>query len=92
MPVDDGGERAVGRAALSDFLTVELTMASERLRAMLEDAPEAPRSVMDKFRIACALHRTGVELMRQNLRRSHPQASAEEISELLVAWLLRGHP
>ena len=27
--------------------------------------------------------------MRQNLRRGHPQASEDEISNLLVAWLWR---
>jgi hypothetical protein len=29
----------------------------------------------------------GVEVMRQNLRRQHPDASHQEISERLSAWL-----
>ena len=33
------------------------------------------------------LNEAGVELMRQNLRRRHPNASEAEIRRRLVAWL-----
>ncbi len=34
------------------------------------------------------LFQTAVDLMRQNLRRRHPEASPEEIAERLRAWML----
>jgi len=34
------------------------------------------------------LFETGLDLMRQNLRRSHPEAGDEEIERLLHDWLL----
>jgi hypothetical protein len=37
--------------------------------------------------MALDLHDTGVDLMRQNLRRRHPGASGQEIERLLLAWL-----
>ena len=40
-----------------------------------------------KLRAALELHEVGVALMRQNLRRRHPEASAEQIERLLDAWL-----
>ncbi len=46
-------------------------------------------SPVEKLLWALDLHETGVALMRQNLRREHPQASEEEIEKLLVAWLHR---
>lgn len=33
------------------------------------------------------MHEDGVALMRQNLRRRHPEATPEEVEELLAAWL-----
>lgn len=41
----------------------------------------------DKLQAAFELHEAGVALMRQNLRRRHPDASQERIEELLTAWL-----
>ncbi|MEM8960226.1 MAG: nucleotidyl transferase AbiEii/AbiGii toxin family protein [Acidobacteriota bacterium] len=41
----------------------------------------------EKLRIAFDLHRAGVRLMRQNLRRRHPHDSETEIDERLRAWL-----
>jgi len=40
-----------------------------------------------RLRTALELFRDGEALMRQNLRRRHPDASAEEIERALVAWV-----
>lgn len=45
-------------------------------------------SVADAFRATLDLFDTGLDLMRQNLRRRHPQADDEEIERLLREWLL----
>jgi hypothetical protein len=47
-----------------------------------------PSSVADAFRTTLDLFATGLDLMRQNLRRSHPGAGEEEIERLLHEWLL----
>jgi hypothetical protein len=41
----------------------------------------------ERFRIAMDLFETGVDLMRQNLRREHPDESEAQIEERLRAWL-----
>ncbi len=41
----------------------------------------------ERLRIALDLHDTGVEMMRQNLRRRYPDADEQEIERLLLAWL-----
>jgi len=41
----------------------------------------------ERLRMALDLHGTGVEMMRQNPRRRHPEASDPEIDRLLLAWL-----
>lgn len=40
-----------------------------------------------RLRLAIELFEDGVELMRQNVRRRHPDADDEEIERRLVAWL-----
>ena len=45
------------------------------------------RSVTDAFRTTLDLFETGVNLMRQNLRRKHPDAGDVEIERLLGEWL-----
>jgi hypothetical protein len=45
-------------------------------------------SVAEAFRATLDLFETGVDLMRQNLRRRHPGSSDEDIERLLRAWLL----
>src|SRR3954454_2411208 len=40
-----------------------------------------------KLQVAFALHRDGVDLMRQNLRRRHPDESDEEVDARLRLWL-----
>lgn len=44
-------------------------------------------SPAEKMRAALELHDEGVELMRQNLRRRHRDASDDEIDDLLTDWL-----
>lgn len=43
--------------------------------------------LVERLREALRMHDEGVALMRQNLRRSHPDAGDERIEELLIAWL-----
>ena len=50
--------------------------------------PSTPPSVADAFRTTLDLFETGLDLMRQNLRRSHPETGDEEIELLLHEWLL----
>ena len=46
------------------------------------DSPEARR-----FAQAVQMADEGIELMRQNLRRRHPDETAPQIDERLEAWL-----
>ncbi len=50
--------------------------------------PSTPSSLADVFRTTLDLFETGLDLMRQNLRRSHPGARDEEIERLLHEWLV----
>jgi hypothetical protein len=50
--------------------------------------PSTPSSPADAFRTTLELFETGLDLMRQNLRRNHPEAGDQEIERLLHAWLL----
>jgi hypothetical protein len=50
--------------------------------------PSTSSSPADAFRTALDLFETGVDIMRQNLRRGHPGANDEEIERLLHDWLL----
>jgi hypothetical protein len=50
--------------------------------------PSTPLSVAEAFRTTLDLFETGLNLMRQNLQRSHPEAGDEEIERLLHEWLL----
>lgn len=47
-----------------------------------------PSSIADAFRSTLDLFETGVDLMRQNLRRRNPDADEHEIERLLQEWLL----
>ena len=47
----------------------------------------AVETVADRLRVALELADAGFDLMRQNLRRSHPGASKAEIERLLLAWI-----
>ena len=48
---------------------------------------ESSSTAAERFRIAMDLFQTGVDLMRQNLRREHPDDSDEEIEARLADWL-----
>jgi hypothetical protein len=41
----------------------------------------------ERLRFALDMHETGVALMRQNLRRRHPDWSEAQIDERLAEWL-----
>ncbi len=45
-------------------------------------------SMSDAFRTTLDLFNTGLELMRQNLRRQHPEAAEDVIDRRLNQWLL----
>ena len=45
-------------------------------------------SVADSFRTTLDLFGAGLDLMRQNLRRSHPEMGDEDIERRLQQWLL----
>ena len=44
-------------------------------------------STRDALRTTLDLFNTGLDLMRQNLRRDHPQANEDEIDRRLRQWL-----
>ena len=44
--------------------------------------------IVDAFRTTLDLFQTGVDLMRQNIRRRHPEAPDEDVERLLYEWLL----
>jgi hypothetical protein len=48
----------------------------------------ASSAVGDAFRTTLDLFQSGVDLMRQNLRRRHPDAGEQDIERLLHEWLL----
>jgi hypothetical protein len=52
------------------------------------DMASTTSPVADAFRTTLDLFDTGLELMRQNLRRSHPESADTEIERLLGDWLL----
>jgi len=47
-------------------------------------------SVAEALRATLDLFDTGLDLMRQNLRRGHPESGDAEIERLLRDWLLIG--
>jgi hypothetical protein len=49
------------------------------------ESPSA--ALVEAFRATLDLFQTGVDLMRQNLRRRRPDASDEDIERLLGEWL-----
>lgn len=52
------------------------------------DMAATTSSVADAFRTTLDLFDTGLDLMRQNLRRSHPESGDADIERLLRDWLL----
>jgi hypothetical protein len=54
----------------------------------MSQMPSTSLSIADAFRATLDLFDTGLDLMRQNLRRGHPEAGDKEIERLLRDWLL----
>lgn len=50
-------------------------------------AADAHDQAAARLRAAIEMFETGVQMMRQNLRRNHPTLSDAEIDELVTAWL-----
>jgi hypothetical protein len=50
-------------------------------------AGSGAREAADRLRLALSLFAAGEALMRQNLRRRHPEATEDEIEARLTAWL-----
>ena len=50
--------------------------------------PDELTPVSKAFRATLDLFQTGVDLMRQNLRRRYPNANDQDIERLLHEWLL----
>lgn len=57
------------------------------VRVTPETTMESSMSVVEAFRATLGLFQTGVDLMRQNLRRRHPEARGEDIERRLGEWL-----
>ena len=49
--------------------------------------PPPSLSIAEAFRTTLDLFDTGLDLMRQNLRRNRPEAGDDEIERLLRVWL-----
>jgi hypothetical protein len=52
-----------------------------------EGVPNAREKAAARLRMALDLFETGVEMMRQNLRRDHPGLADHEIEARLGSWL-----
>jgi len=48
----------------------------------------ASSPIVATFRATLDLFQTGIDLMRQNLRRRHPEAAEQDLDRLLREWLL----
>jgi hypothetical protein len=53
----------------------------------MEPMTEPPLTPAAKLRLALDLFESGVALIRQQLRRKHPEETAEEIERRVSAWL-----
>lgn len=43
----------------------------------------------ERFQMALSLYELAEEMVRQNFRRKHPEASSEEVEEAVYSWQLR---
>jgi len=53
----------------------------------MSTAADAHDQAADRLRAALEMFETGLQMMRQNLRRNHPSLSDAEIEERVTAWL-----
>ena len=58
------------------------------MRPVSAGGDSSPSSIAHAFRTTLDLFGTGLDLMRQNLRRSHPEVGDEDIERRLQQWLL----
>ena len=65
------------------------TPYSSRIEVHVMDTMPSASSVVESFRATLDLFQTGIDLMRQNLRRRHPERSDADIDRLLRDWLLQ---
>jgi hypothetical protein len=77
-----GSRTEKGRLVLDGLTTVPNGTSAD---GVVNDRRD--QSVADAFRATLDLFDTGIDLMRQNLRRRHPHASDEEIWRRLREWL-----
>ena len=54
---------------------------------MSSETARDARDAAARLRVALELFETGVEMMRQKLRRDHPDFSGHEIETRVAAWL-----
>ena len=54
---------------------------------LVDSGMAAPLTAAEKLRITLDLCAAGEDVMRQNLRRRHPEAGESEIERRLCAWL-----
>lgn len=57
--------------------------------ALLDDVPRVALRVLtpqEKFRLTMELCEMGFELKRQQFRRKHPDASEDEIGQMMAQW------
>jgi hypothetical protein len=69
-------------------------MQATLLEALLTSMAMAERrsKVAARLRLAIAMQADGAVLMRENLRRRHPEASEAELDRLFERWLLDRPP
>jgi hypothetical protein len=46
-----------------------------------------PHDVAERLRAALDLMEAGIEMMRQRIRREHPELSADEVADRMAHWL-----
>ncbi len=49
---------------------------------------ERSRRAAERFQMALSLYELAEDMLRQKLRRKHPEASAEEIDQRVLEWRL----
>jgi hypothetical protein len=65
---------------------------SRRAQRQREGNSAAVRDIAAQLRLAAAMQREGMMLMRENLRRRHPTSTAAELNALFEQWLLDRAP
>ena len=73
-----------GSANINPSSTRDNTVAVLHNRHM---TPADREFVAERLRTAFELHEAGVDMMRQTLRREHPDASDEDLERMVMLWL-----